>query len=180
MLLRDNPHRQFYGEPHWYALHTKSRHEKKVDIRLKQKGIVSYLPLTTIYRRWSDRHKKVEEPLFSCYVFVHITLADRLAAIQTAGAVSLVCCNGSPSPIPELQINAIKQILDENCCVEHFDPLVPGQPVRIIRGPLRGFEGKFVKLKNSSRFVISVESIRQAIAVEIEPGDLEVIGQSHA
>lgn len=166
-----------YGElnftPRWYALHTKSRHEKKVDIRLKEKGVVSYLPLHTIYHRWSDRYQAVQAPLFSCYVFVFIALRDRLPVLQTAGAANLISCNGVPAWIPEAQINAIRQVLESQARTEIADFLTPGEKVKIARGPLKGLEGTFITRKNNYRVVIAIEAIKQAIAVEIDPRDLE-------
>jgi len=60
------------SEMRWYAVHTQARHEKVVAQRLSEKGIESFLPLVTSIHRWSDRTKKVELPLFSCYVFARI------------------------------------------------------------------------------------------------------------
>ena len=166
-----------YGElnfaPRWYALHTKSRHEKKVDMQLKEKGVVSYLPLNTVYHRWSDRYQAVQAPLFSCYVFVFIALRDRLPVLQTAGAVNLISFNGVPAWIPEEQINAVKQILESKPSVKVANPLVPGKKVRITRGPLKGLAGTFFAEKNNHRVVIAIDAIQQAIAVEIDPRDLE-------
>lgn len=161
--------------PHWYALHTRSRHEKKVDLRLTEKGIISFLPLNTVYRKWSDRYKKVEVPLFSCYVFVHIALKDRLSVLQTDGAVHFVSFNGIPATIPEKQINAIKQVLERKQTVDYADYFTPGQKIRIIQGALKGLEGTLVTSKNKHRLVITIDGIKQAISVEIDPRDLEVI-----
>ena len=173
------PDNSIFGElnytPHWYAIHTKSRHEKKVDLRLKEKGVTSYLPLNTIYRRWSDRYKEVQEPLFSCYVFVCMNLKDRLPVLQTDGAVCLVTFNGIPAAIPEDQINAIKQILEKKQNVDYIDYFTPGKKVNVARGPLKGLEGTLVTVKNNHRLVIAIEGIKQAISVEIDPRDLELV-----
>lgn len=166
-----------YGElnfsPRWYALQTKSRHEKKVDLQLKEKGITSYLPLNTVYHRWSDRYQALQAPLFSCYVFVYIALRDRLPVLQTAGAANLVSFNGVPAWIPDEQINAIKQVLESQASTEIADFLTPGKKVRIVRGPLKGLEGTFIIQKNNYRVVIAIKAIQQALAVEIDPRDLE-------
>ncbi|MGH7494587.1 MAG: UpxY family transcription antiterminator [bacterium] len=166
-----------YGElnvrPHWYALHTRSRHEKKVDLRLKEKGLNSYLPLNTVYRRWSDRHQAVQEPLFSCYVFVFIALRDRLSVLQTEGAVNLVSFCGIPAWIPEEQIDAVKQVLQSKPSVEIANAFAPGQKVRIKHGPLTGLAGTLITHKNNHRVIIAIEAINQAIAVEIDPCELE-------
>ena len=168
-----------YGELNftlnWYAIHTKNRHEKKVDLRLKEKGISSYLPLNTVYRRWSDRYKKVQEPLFSCYVFVNMNLKDRLSVLQTDGVVCLVAFNGIPATIPEDQIYAIKKILEKKQSVEYSDYFIPGKKVKVARGPFKGIEGTLVTNKNNNRLVIAIEGIKQAISIEIDPRDLELI-----
>lgn len=180
MTFPDHSYHQYEIEPHWYALHTKYRHEKKVDIRLKEKRIPSYLPLASVYRQWSDRHKRIEEPLFSCYVFVLIPLRERLAVVQTDGAVNLVSFNGVPAAIPEAQIEAIRQVLERNVEVVRADYFTPGERVRVVRGPLHNVEGTLFVQKNNSRLVIRVQGIHQAISVEIDPHDLEAVGEARA
>jgi len=154
--------------PHWYALYTMHHHEQKVCSRLEAGGIQCYLPLNVIYRRWSDRLKKVNVPLFSCYVFVFLALKDRYKTLQTEGAIRLVSFNGSPAPIPEKQINDIKRILNYTESVENVCEFVPGQHVRILHGPLKDIEGVVLTCKNKHRLVISVDAINQAISVEID------------
>ena len=129
--------KSIYGElnymPHWYALHTKFRHEKKVAQRLAQKGIENYLPLRTMYRKWSDRYKKVDEPLFSCYVFVNIPLCDRIDVLQTDGAVKLVSFRSIPAVIPEMQIHAVKQILEKRGALTKEKNLEEVQKKRMVK-----------------------------------------------
>jgi transcription antitermination factor NusG len=161
--------------PHWYALKIKNRHEKKVDFRLNEKGITSYLPLNTLYRRWSDRYKKVTEPLFSCYLFVYTPLHDRLHVLQTDGVLGFVCFNGKPATIPEKQINSIKIILAKKPCVEQVSYFTLGKRVRIKHGDFKGIEGILTKVRNNFRFVICVDGIKQGLAIEIHANDLELI-----
>lgn len=173
--------RSIYGElnfvPNWFALSTKARHEKKVNSQLVQKGITSYLPLQTFYRRWSDRYKKVQEPLFSCYIFVKIALRDRLQVLQTDGVVRLVSFNGIPATIPEDQIEAIKTILDHNLQIERVDYLTPGQKIEVIQGPLKGIKGILAAVKNSRRLVIRIDSIMQAVSIDIDYRDIKIIDE---
>ncbi|MFQ5628303.1 MAG: UpxY family transcription antiterminator [bacterium] len=161
--------------PHWYALQTMYRHEKKVDAKLIEKGVRSYLPLNTTYRRWSDRAKCVQEPLFSCYVFVHIALRDRFDALQTSGVVKLVSFNGIPAPIPGDQINVIKQILDNEHDVAIADYFTQGQKVKIVRGALKGIEGTFSNHSNKNEVIVAVDGIKQAISVKINRNYLEPV-----
>lgn len=174
--------RSIYGElnviPNWYALSTKARHEKKVHSQLVQKGITSYLPLQTFYRRWSDRYKEVQEPLFSCYLFVRIVLKDRLDVLQTDGAIRLVSFSSIPATIPEDQINAIRTILENNYSIERVDYLIPGQKIEVIQGPLKGTRGILAEVKNSHRLIVRIDSIMQAISIDIDYRDIKIIEQT--
>ena len=163
--------------PNWYALSTKARHEKKVHNQLTQKGITNYLPLQTFYRRWSDRYKKVQEPLFSCYVFVKIALLDRLKVLHTDGVVRLVAFNGIPATIPDDQIEAIKTILENNYQIERVDYLTPGQKIEVRQGPLKGIKGILTEIKNSHRLIVRIDSIMQAISLDIDYRDIKIIDE---
>jgi transcription antitermination factor NusG len=171
--------RSIYGElnviPNWYALSTKARHEKKIHNQLIQKGITSFLPLQTFHRRWSDRYKKVQEPLFSCYLFVKIPLKDRLLVLQTNGAVRFVSFNGIPATIPEYQINTIKAILENDLPIERVDYLTPGQKIEVMQGPLKGTKGILAEVKNNHRLIVRIDSIMQAISVDIDYRDIKIV-----
>lgn len=159
--------------PHWYAVYTMHHHEQKLHSRLNACGIQSYLPLNTVYRKWSDRYKKISVPLFSCYVFVFLALKDRLEVLRTNGAIKLVSFNGCPAPIPEKQINDLKKILEFTESVENINDFKPGRKVKIIGGPLKDIEGIVLSNKNKHRLVMSVDAINQSISVEIDVRLLE-------
>ena len=171
--------KSIYGElneiPNWYALSTRARHEKKVYERLFQKKIESYLPLQTVNKKWSDRYKIVEEPMFSCYVFVNIALNERVQVLQTDGAVRLVTFNGIPATIPESQINAIRFVLKQKKEIERIDYLTPGQQIEVIQGPLKGINGILINVKNKHRLVLRLDSIQQAISVDIDYRDIKIV-----
>lgn len=161
--------------PHWYALHTRPRHEKKVAERLELKGVTNYLPLNEQYRQWSDRCKKVYEPLFSCYVFVNMTLKERFKALQTDGVMRLVSFRGIPAVIPDKQIDDLRHVLEKLTCVECANFFAKGKRVRIIRGSFRGIEGILINQKNQYRLVLQIDGIQQGISLEISISDLELI-----
>ncbi len=179
--MNDDLSRSIYGElnrlPHWYAVSTRARHEKKVFQLLLQKGVVSFLPLQTFHRRWSDRYKTVQEPLFSCYVFVKIALQDRLPVLQTDGVVRLVSFNNVPATIPESQIAAIRTIVESKQSIEKTDYLIPGQRIQVIQGPLKGIKGILAQIKNQYRLVVRLDSIMQAIAVDIDCRDIKILDE---
>jgi len=183
--VKMNDSESIYGrlniDPHWYALATRHHHEKKVNERLQQKGITCYLPLYSTYHEWSDRKKKVSEPLFSCYVFAQIALKERFTILQTEGVIRLVSFNHIPAPIPEKQINSIRQLLKETVLLEKVNDWVVGQEVEVIDGPLKGIQGVLQKIKDqSTKLVIVIEALCQAVAVEIDASLVRPISEHKA
>src|SRR4051812_48664311 len=98
-----------YCESHWYAAHTNSRHEKLVAHQMEGSHIQCFLPLYKSVRRWKDRKKQVELPLFPGYVFVNIALRDKLQVLKLSGVVQLISFNGRPTPLPESEIEALRK-----------------------------------------------------------------------
>lgn len=135
----------------WFAVYTRPRWEKKVSGLLMEKGIESYCPLNKVRRKWSDRIKLVEEPLFKSYVFVKINEEDRTNVRMTNGVVNFVYWDGKPGIIRDKEIQTIKRFLDdyENVEVVRMD-LVPGQRVRIAAGPMMDQEAKVLEVKNKT------------------------------
>ncbi|MDB5207180.1 MAG: antitermination protein NusG [Flavisolibacter sp.] len=105
----------------WYIVHTRPRWEKKLTDVLEQKGIESYCPVKTFRRKWSDRIKIIEEPLFKCYVFVKIVPEQKMAVRLTDGVVNFVYKNGKPALVKEKEIKAFKKLLDAGVSMEWFE-----------------------------------------------------------
>lgn len=161
----------------WYALYTRSRHEKKVDLQLRDKGIESYLPTQKILRRWSDRKKWVEEPLFRCYVFIHTNHRDRLRALQVYGAVRIVMFSGKPAVVRDEEIENIRRILREAPEIEACTPLYVGDVVEIVYGPLAGLCGRLEEIRGERRLVVTINSIRQALRFNVDGADVRVVNR---
>jgi transcription antitermination factor NusG len=133
----------------WLAVYTRPRWEKKVNQLLTEKGFESYCPLNKVRRKWSDRVKLVQEPLFKSYVFVKVNDADRSAVRMTSGAINFVYWNGKPAVIKEKEIDAIRRFLDEYENVEARPaPLAINQRVRITNGTLMDQEGKVLDIRH--------------------------------
>jgi transcription antitermination factor NusG len=161
----------------WYAVYTTSRWEKKVHARFTEAGIESYCPLNKVLRRWSDRVKKVEEPLFKSYVFVHISEAEKQAVLNTHGVVNFVYWLGKPAVIRDQEILEIRRFLGEyeNVEVLRMDqPLMPGTRVRITSGLMMDHEATAVKIHNRTVEVI-IESIGFKLRATVEKKRLEKI-----
>ena len=166
-------------KPHvkyWYAVYVRSRHEKKVYHLFEEKGIESSLPLIKITRQWSDRKKKVEVPLFRGYVFIRIDIRnDKLNILKTDGVVKFIGIGKNPSRIPDEQIHWMHMIVEKSDTVKNEKEIPVGQKVRVTAGPFKGVEGVAMRLGNQSRLVIVIESIMDAISVEISPNYLDKI-----
>jgi transcription antitermination factor NusG len=161
----------------WYAVQTYPRHEKIVAERIKQHGLTAFLPMTTEVHRWSDRRKKVELPLFSCYLFVRLepTNEKRLRVLQTDGVIGLVGSQRIGTPIPDEEIEAVQMLLERKVPCTAYPFLKVGQRVRVRGGALNGIEGLFVSQNGDHSVVISVDAIQRSLAVQINGYDLDVL-----
>lgn len=160
-------------QPHWYAIQTRSRHEKVVRDQLAAKGITHLLPLWRKRSAWKDRIKVIEVPLFGGYLFGYFALRDRIAVLETVGVARLVGIGGRPVPVPDEQIAAVQTMVEQRLPYDPHPYLVEGMRVRIKRGILVGAEGILVAKKQKHRLVISVDLIQQAVAVDIDSVDVE-------
>jgi transcriptional antiterminator NusG len=157
---------------HWYALRTRSRHEKLVRDQLAQQGIEPLLPTVKRLSQWKDRKKEVEVPLFSGYCFVRFTSDQKLPVLKTVGVVDIVGGGQRPEPIPDEEITAIQTLI---ASVLPYDPhpyLQEGMKVEVIRGPLQGLQGILLRKEKRHRLILGVRLIQQAAAVEIDTADV--------
>jgi len=156
--------------PNWYALHTRARHEKVVVERLAERGVETFLPTISEVRRWSDRKKAVQLPLFSCYVFARFLpkRLDRLQILRVGGVLGLVGSQGEGTPIPDEQVEAVQTLVQGGLPWSTYPFLKIGQRVRIRGGALDGLEGILVSRSGSDTLVISVDAIQRSLAVRVE------------
>lgn len=163
------------SEQSWYALLTRSRHEKVVANRLSESGIPVFLPLVTETRRWSDRKKTVQLPLFSCYVFAKLleNRDIRLRALRVGGVLNLVGARGEGTPIPEEQIEAVRRVIQERLEWRAHPFIRIGQRVRIRGGALDGIEGVLSSRGGDSALIISIDAIQRSMEVQISGYDVE-------
>ena len=165
-------------EKHWYAIYTKSRNEKRVAELLIQQGIENYLPLMKKIRIWSDRKKTVEMPLFSSYVFVNIDEKEYYLCLNTPGLVKFVSFARKRVMVPSFQIEAIRKYVETG---EEFIPneedFTIGKRVKVIRGGMKGLEGRLAEVLGKQRVKVEIESIQQSLFLQIPLGSLEIIGE---
>jgi len=164
-------------EKHWYAVYTKSRNEKKVAEFFSRDGIEHYLPLVQQLRIWSDRKKKVEEPLFRSYIFVYIDERDHLPVLKTQGVVKFVMFEGKKVKVRKEQIDAIKNYLSTGMeIIDNEADYTVGKRVKIIRGSMKGLEGRLTEVLGKQRVKIEIDAINQSVFVRIPVGSLEIVG----
>ena len=163
----------------WYVLYLRSRYEKRVHEELVQRGIESFQPIVTEVRQWSDRKKKVEVPLFPGYDFVRIELTQKLRVLEVDGVVKFVAIGtANPTPVPDGQIESLKLVIASPKTIrKEKSPLDHGELVKVKSGPFAGAQGIVVRAKNSTRVVISIDSIQQAVSVEVAAEQLEPVNQ---
>jgi transcription antitermination factor NusG len=159
----------------WYAAYTAPRHEKRVALELDTQQIRSFLPLYNIVRRWKDRRKRIDLPLFPGYVFVHMALRDRLQVLQLPGVVQLVSFQGKPASLPDAEIEAMRAALAGSACVTPHPFLAVGRRVRVRSGSIAGLEGILVRRKQKFRVVLSIELIQRSMAIEVDESDIEPV-----
>lgn len=157
----------------WYALKTRSRHEKLVAQALRERGVTCVCPLMRQRNRWSDRLQVVEVPLFSTYVFVQIDPLERVDVLCTRGAVAILGAGGVPTPVADHEIDALIMLALAGAPLEPHRFLRQGQRVRVRGGPFRGIEGTLVRADGKSKIVIAVDLIKRAAALEIDAADVE-------
>jgi transcription antitermination factor NusG len=153
----------------WFAIQTRSRHEKRVTADLREKAVEAYLPLRSVEHQWSDRRKVVDLPLFPGYVFVKI-LGDaptRVAVLQTDGVLGFLGVRGIGVAIPEEEIAAIQTVLREKIPVEPHPFMRVGEKVRICGGSLDGLEGLLTGMEGKENLVVSIDLIERSVAIRI-------------
>lgn len=152
----------------WYALMVKHQHERPLESALRHKGFEALAPFYQVRKRWSDRVKTIDLPLFPGYVFCRFPMADRLSVLDTPGISRVVSFNGAPAPVAGDEIEAIRAVITAKVPVRPWPHLKPGDRVRIERGSLQGIEGTLIREKEVLRLVIGIELLQRSVCVEID------------
>lgn len=148
----------------WYALRSQPHKERAVSQWLNNEQIDCYLPLVRVKPK-NPRAAKVR-PYFPGYLFVHVDLRqlgeNRLNRMY--GVVGLVMFGGQPAAVPNHLIGQLQQHLDQMERNGGFalNGLKKGDHVRIVSGPLQGYEAVFdMQLKGNDRVQILLSYLSQ-------------------
>lgn len=155
------------GDNAWFALSVIPRKEKASAEALRAKGYEEFLPQYLARRKWSDRIKTIELPLFPGYVFCRFDPQDRGPIVKIPSVMSIVGFGKTPEPVPDGEIDALQTICRSGLWTMPYPSLVAGSRIRIQEGPLRGLEGVLLEAKQM-RLVVSVTLLQRSVAVEIE------------
>ena len=153
---------------HWFALQTRSRHEKVVQSQLELRNIEHFLPMKKRVSQWTDRKKEIKVPLFTGYCFARFSLEDRVPVLQSQGVVRVVGLAGKSEPIPDEEINALKRLISNSCNYICHPFLKEGMLVEVINGPLQGVKGRLIREARFARLVLNITLIQRAVAIEID------------
>jgi transcription antitermination factor NusG len=162
----------------WHVVYTRPKAERKVALSVSELGIESYLPLQTVVRQWSDRKKRMVVPLFPNYVFVKVNDVKRIQLFCIKELVKFVSIDNKPVVIRENEIDAIRNVLQENSDVsseEYFD-FKYGTKVRVAHGPFTGLGGTIVMKKGKTRLVVKIDGLMKAFSFEIPRQMVEMAG----
>ena len=162
----------------WHVAYTKPRTEKKVFQSLLDRGYECYCPLSRTKRKWSDRVKWVEEPVFRSYIFVRIDRKDMGVALQVPGLIKFIFQEGQPAVVRDKEIELIKKFLRDHVNVSArpttnaVRALKPGQTVRISSGMLMGQKASVFQVRNKEVRVV-IKSLGQELVATVDPDVLK-------
>jgi transcription antitermination factor NusG len=162
----------------WYAIALRPRFEKTVASHLQHKGYEEFLPLYRSRRRWSDRIKEVELPLFPGYIFCKFDIMQRLPILIIPGVLSIVGVGPVPLAVAEHEISGIQKIVNSGLAYGPWPSLYSGQRVRIQYGPLRGLEGIVLEARDKCQLIVSVTMLSRAVSVTIDRDSLVPVAET--
>lgn len=147
----------------WFALYTKPRQEFKAELQLVSMGITTYLPSVQKIRQWSDRKKKINEPVLRGYIFIYATESERLEALEQSSILRCVFDHGRPAAIPEWQIDNLRKMLEYRADYFVKEGLVTGTKVEITDGPFAGVTGIVQSSIEGKTIAVSIELLNRSV-----------------
>ena len=163
-------------DKYWFALYTKPRSEFKAEQQLITAGINNYLPTITRLKQWSDRKKKVTEPLLRGYIFIYANEQERLISVEQQAVVRCIFDAGRPAKIPEWQINNLRTLLETKSDIIVKNGIVPGAKVRITSGPFEGVIGTVVSGEAGKSVSVTIDLLNRSVITRLpDESNVEVI-----
>ncbi|OGU37911.1 MAG: hypothetical protein A2315_14480 [Ignavibacteria bacterium RIFOXYB2_FULL_35_12] len=160
------------AEKFWFALYTKPRNEFKAAKQLEAVDVEYYLPTIVKISQWSDRKKKINEPLLRGYIFIFSNEKERILSLEQQAIVRCICQRGRPARIPEWQIDNLKKMLQTNAEFHIKEGLIPGVKVKIKDGPFQGVIGIVQEAEVGKAIVVSIDLLNRSVIAHLPKGSL--------
>jgi hypothetical protein len=154
------------AEVPWWVAHTRSRQDKALARHLIGLSIPFFLPQREKRYRHNGRTFVSYIPLFPGYVFFRGGETERHGALRSNLLVRTIPVLDQGQLTRELL-----QLRSQQMAGASLVPLAefaPGDPVRVIDGPFKGYVGVVVREAGRLRLVVSVSMIKGSVAVEFE------------
>lgn len=152
---------------YWWAVQVRTRWEQLAATHLRLRQYEVFLPCYRERRRWSDRFKEVERPLFPGYLFCHVTQAKLGNLITAPAVIRIVGDSRRPLPIPQSEVDAVRRIVEAELPARPWPFVQVGQAVRVEVGPLRGLEGIVLTTTDNRRLIVSLPLLQRSVAVSL-------------
>ena len=152
----------------WFAILARTGREKTANLLLENSGYECFLPVSKSTRRWSDRTKVIEVPLFPGYLFCRMNPHNRLTVLMTPGVMQIVGVGKAPIPVEEEEIAALQRVQKSGLSAMPWPYMQIGNVAQILEGPLRGLTGIIVRIKSRMKLVLSVSLLQRSVAVEVQ------------
>ncbi len=163
-------------EKYWLAFYTKPRHEFKAETQIAAYNIEVFLPKITVLKKWSDRKKKVTEPLFKSYIFAKCNEKERMQILQLKSIVTNVHFEGKPAHVPDWEIESLRKMLDSKLEIKVTDELRKGATVKITDGPLAGVHGIVKDAENGKKEIsITIEMLNRTVTATVPVNQIEIL-----
>jgi transcription antitermination factor NusG len=152
----------------WYAIRVRPRFEFQIGESIKAKGLTTFVPSYPARRRWSDRVKEIQVPLFDGYVFCQLDIAARLPVLLTPGVLHFVGVGKTPVAIEDSEIDVVHRVAGSGSPAKPWPFLRDGDRVRVDEGPLRSMEGILLRSEPQDYVVVSITLLQRSLAVRVD------------
>jgi transcription antitermination factor NusG len=158
----------------WFAVQVWAGREPLCATHLSSRGYHVFLPSYREHRRWSDRTKIVDRAVFQGYLFCRLSDDVFAKVVTTPGVIRIVGDGSGPLPVAAEEIHALQRVMEHRLSTEPWEFLRAGERVRIQQGPLTSLEGIVLRTHGRHRLIVSVTLLQRSVAVEIDPGWVDV------
>lgn len=161
----------------WYVVRCNTSKESIVQGLLCRDVCLSYFPVIKERRRWSDRVKTVEAPLFPSYVLIQAEdpLRIRQDMRRVPYLIDYLWFDRRPAYLSSKEVEGIKKMVDSDESVSVWKRIFPGQKVRLIMGRMAGLEGVISKMDGADHVVVNVNLLNRAVSVRVEQELVEAL-----